>query len=306
MMFKDVAEKFKDKPALNDISYGQLLDMIEHYKFCREVQGSGDEIALEILSAAANNCSLSIPPLDRKDYVPVEDYIDRFGIYLYTSGSTTNIRRPIFLSEKFLLANFEQSVKIQSLNNNDIIYNVSSMNHTGGINIQVLPALLTGATVYIEHFDPRNFFKRLTETRATLTHLTPRMLDSLVNNIKPMPCHLRLLAAGSDCVKKQHVEYWLDNGIDFVVNYGLTEAGPWIINHRFTDHSELEIFDQGVPLGSTVCCDHQLIEQQLYLKGSNVSHDDWLPTGDCVEYRNGFYFYNGRISAGCQIINKRY
>lgn len=306
MKFKATVEKFKNKPALNDMTYKQLLDLVENYSLSYESHGTGSEIIIEILAAAAADKPLVILPMDKTDYVPVESYPEDFGIYLYTSGSTESQRHAVFLNEKFLLANCATAIELQELTDDDIVLNVCSMHHTGGINIQVLPALLIGATVYIENFDPRNFYQRLHDTRATVTHLTPRMLDVLSRIRNDKTSRLRLVAAGSDCVKRSHAEYWLDRKIDFIINYGLTEAGPWIINHRFTDKEQLTIFDRGIPLGSRVWCEYQINQHQLYLRGDNVASQDWLPTGDCVEKIDDFYFYNGRISAGCKVVEKRY
>jgi hypothetical protein len=133
------------------------------------------------------------------------------------------------------------------------------------------------------------------------------MIDSLskLKNVIKIG-KLRLVVAGSDCIKKHHAEYFLNKNVSFMINYGLTQAGPIIINHIFTSKKELTIFDQGVPLGSTIYCDYKLVNDELFLKGSCVSNQDWLQTDDCIFVKNGWFFYSGRVSAGCKIIEKNY
>lgn len=302
-LFDDVSTLVPDKKSINDLTYNDVKSLVKTTPYNYLCSSHGWQILIDILVAARHNQPLVIPPKDGIDYDLPAEPARGFGIYLYTSGSSTGKRKPIFLSEEMLLANSRTAVQQQHININDIVYNVCSMNHTGGLNVQVIPTLLIGGTVIVEEFDPFAFTRRLQETGATITHLVPRMLNSVRN---PQKHNLKLIAAGSDCIKKEHVAGWLDVGVPFMLNYGMTEAGPVIINHTFKDIEELAVFDRDVPLGSNITCDYRIDDSELFLMGNNISRDGWLATGDCVYQQDGWFFYRGRKSAGCTIIAKRY
>lgn len=302
-LFKDVATVYSYKNAINNISYKELFKITNTNPYALVSKHNDYNVLIDILVASKYNKPVIIPPKDGVDFELPENLSDSFGIYLYTSGSSTGKRKPIFLSENMLLANASVAIKCQALTPEDIVFNVCSMNHTGGLNVQVIPGILLGSTVIIENFEPFTFNKRLKETNATITHLVPRMMNALRTVDKN---NLRLMVAGSDCVSKQHIEFWLNKNIPFMLNYGMTEAGPVIINHIFTTQEELEVFEHGVPLGTLAHSDYMIQDSELSLFGNNICNEGWLLTGDCVEYKNGWFFYNGRKSAGCKIIAKRY
>ena len=51
---------------------------------------------------------------------------------------------------------------------------------------------------------------------------------------------------------------------------------------------------------------YKIIDNELCVKGDNVNVNDWLMTGDCVTQVGSWIYYNGRKSAGCTIVKKRY
>ena len=113
--------------------------------------------------------------------------------------------------------------------------------------------------------------KLLEENQITITHLVPIMNNMLITTKKnKIPETLRLIVSGSDCISKHHAEFWLKKNINFMINYGLTEAGPIIINHNFTDISQIDIFDQGTPLGTMCWSQYKILESELHLKGSMI------------------------------------
>lgn len=292
-----------NKLALNHFTFDELLSKVESEPYNLIAQHDDYRIIIDILVASKHNRPLVILPMDKKDYFIPSKIHDSFGLYLYTSGSTSGVRKPIFLSESMLLQNANNAISCQNITNNDVIFTVCSMHHTGGINVQLLPSLLIGCTNIVEDFNAFTFNRRLEETKATVTHLVPRMLNQLRTVSKN---NLRLVAAGSDCITKEHISKWLDVGVDFMVNYGLTEAGPVIINHTFKDLSELEIFDNGVPLGDNISCEYKIDDNELFLNGREVTIDGWLQTGDCMYIKDNWFFYRGRKSAGCKFVPKRY
>lgn len=302
----NIAKKFPNKLALNNLTYSQLIDKINHRKYIPVTNNIGTEIILDIFRASQVNKSITVLPLNPSN-IQQTDIIDEFNLILYSSGSTNLIRKPIILNSELLLSNALNAVVCQRLTENDRILTVCSLNHTGGLNAQTIPALLIGAHVILQPFDHKTFFNSLEQHKITVTHIIPKMTEVL-NKLKRKTSHrLRLITTGSDCVYKNHIQYWLQHSQSVVTNYGLTQAGPILINHQFTEDSNLSIFDKGIVLGDKIWCDYIIQENELIIKGSNVVTGlDWFHTDDCIELIDNWFIYKGRKSAGCKIIPKKY
>lgn len=295
--FKSIVEKYPLRPALNDLNYRELLELVE--------APSGGGVLVDILRAARLNRPCVVLPLNQDGILPATDLPDGFCLVLWSSGSSGGPRRPVVLTDRMLCSNADNAIGCNGITHQDVIYTVCSMRHTGGINAQSLPALLAGAHVVVEPFNAFAFFRRIGEIEATITHIVPRMMTALrgVDGV-PTPT-LRTVMCGSDCVQRWHVEFFTDRGCHFIINYGLTEAGPIIINHRFEPGDDLSIFNSGVPLGTVAWCETVFTGRQLGLIGDSVV-DGSLLTGDCVYLHGDWYIYRGRLSADCKIIPKAY
>ena len=304
--FCTAVKKYSDKLALNNISYRALYQMVVDRPYTPICSATDWTIILDILRAAYENKPIVILPKFRREEIDLIEPQGEFSIILYSSGSTGK-RKQITMSEKMIMANAENAMACQRLTYLDRILTVCSLNHTGGISTQSLAGLLCGAHVIVEQFNPFSFFRTLHDYDITVTHLIPAMIDSLSKvkfNIPPKS--LRLVMAGSDCVYIHHVEFWIQRDVNFIANYGLTEAGPIIINHEYHKGSDLSIFDQGVPLGTNEWCQTKIVDGVLWIKGRAVSTDDWFNTGDCVYCIDDWFVYRGRQSAGCKILPKAY
>jgi hypothetical protein len=303
--FKQTAEKYYNRPALNGMLYAELLELVESDDYVSVSDGNGVRVLIDILIASRHGASIVVPPLVQENYSVVEKD-DGFGLYLYSSGTTGGTRVPFKLTDKMIVSNAMNSIACHNMTFSDIIYTVCSMHHTGGINAQSIAGLLCGAHVIVESFDPRIYFKRLSEVGATITHLVPRMIDSLLKIKNTYPLRLEVVMCGSDCVRRQHVEYFTNMGVDFISNYGLTQAGPVLINHKFTSDSDLSVFDKpDVLLGTLAWCETMFIGTTMYVKGDAISGDEWLNTGDCIYKNNEWYMYRGRsINGVCQKVAK--
>lgn len=294
--FKATAEKYPLRLALNDLSYAELLMMVE----------SDDDngcVLTRILRAARRQQNIIVKPMNTND---IKQAKSRIGFYLvlWSSGST-GIREPVYITEDMILANAKNSIECNAITPEDIVYTVCSMSHTGGINAQSLPALLAGAHVITEEFNAFTFFRRINELGATITHVVPRMLPVLMRMEHKATPTLKTVMCGSDCIDVKYVEFFNSLGCDFIINYGLTEAGPVIISHRFKPNDDLTIFDHGVPLGTKTWANAVIIGPQLCLIGKSVI-DGSMVTDDCVYMRDDWFMYQGRVSAGCKIIPKAY
>jgi hypothetical protein len=305
--FAAACEKFLERPALNDLTYHELYDLVTTRPYVPVSTASDYTVILDILTAAYYDLPIVVlPKFGREDLQISNVESNEFCLYLFSSG-TTGPRKTLKLTDSMLEANADNAITAQSITHEDKIYTVCSLNHTGGINAQTIPGLLSGAHIITSSFNPFGFMKELNELGITLTHLIPIMIDSLIKvDSSIRPANLKLVVAGSDCVNKEHVSFWTDRGYEFMSNYGLTEAGPIIINHLFFPGSDMSIFEHGVPLGTMAWCDTGLIDGELILLGSCVSKEDWFYTGDCVTKQGPWYMYHGRKEAGCKILPKKY
>lgn len=308
MLFNIISEnskKYGNKPALNNWSWAELPEIIKNRAYLEVCNSSGVDILLDILKASSLNRPITVLPLDGNFLQP--NYDKKFLLTLYSSGSTTGVKKPKSLSESVILSNAKNSIAVHNLTNQDCVLTVCTMNHTGGINAQTIPALIAGSHVIISKFNPYKFWEEINLYNVTITHLTPRMIDSLIKFNKWETSMLRLVTCGSDCVKPEHVSCWTKHNIPLLINYGMTEAGPIIINHQFNPGDDLAIFDYGVPLGTQQWCDVKIIDDELWLRGDNViGGDTWFATDDVVCKRDKWLLYRGRKSADCKIIPKRY
>lgn len=304
--FLDTAKKYQAKLAINNLTYNDVVNLVNSREYRSVCYSTDYTVILDILKAASVNKPIVILPKFKRDEVVIPDLLDHFGIYLFSSGSTGK-RKPIFLSEEMILSNASNAIECQTIDEYDNILTVCSLNHTGGLNAQTIPGLLVGAHVIVEEFNAFNFFKKLQQHQITLTHLIPLHIDALVKvKNKTKLDHLRLVVAGSDCVYPAHIKFWLELDTEFMINYGMTEAGPIILNHTFNKNSDLSVYNYGVVLGNTAWCEYKIIDGELFLKGKSINTNDWLATGDCVQQQDDWLLYQGRKSAGCKIIPKQY
>ena len=305
--FEDSCKKFSQRLALNDLTYSQLYDIVTTRPYVSVSQATDHTVILDILTAAYHNLPIIVFPKYGRETLSFNSVeSEEFSLYLFSSGST-GPRKLLKLTDSMLVANAENAIDCQTITHEDKIYTVCSLNHTGGLNAQSIPGLLCGAHVITSTFNPFGFMRELDELEITLTHLIPIMIDSLIKVDSPiLPKQLKLVVAGSDCISKEHVLFWTDRGFEFMSNYGLTEAGPIIINHLYFPGSDLSMFEHGVPLGTMAWCDTGIIDNELILMGKCVSKDDWFYTGDCVKKQGPWYMYRGRKEAGCKILPKKY
>ena len=307
--FKDNVEKYASRMAVNNLTYRELLDAVLSHTYTQVCDKTDWTVILDVLKASMLNKPLVILPKFNRDQVTVPcDLKNQFEIVLFSSGSSSGTRKSIFITDEMLMGNAASAIDCQVLNYQDVILTVCSLNHTGGLNAQTLAGLMVGAHIIVEQFNAFNFLRLIRDNKVTVTHLIPIMIDALIKVDADVNLdNLRLVMAGSDCVSKEHVNYWLKKSVPFIINYGMTEAGPIIINHLFSPGDDLSIFSQGVPLGTQTWCDTAIDGNVLKLKGNSViTGNTWLDTGDCVVKKGNWFIYRGRQSAGCKIIPKHY
>jgi acyl-coenzyme A synthetase/AMP-(fatty) acid ligase len=302
---KQVAEKFPNKLAINEMTYSDLIEKSLSRKYNLVCDETGVDVLFDFINASYLKKPIIVLPKEGRELAIIPDVLpEGFNLILYSSGST-GVRKPIVIPERMLMANIKNVINSSNITANDRILTVCSMNHTAGLTCQTLGGLFTGSSIIIEPFNPFNILKFLDTHNITVTHVIPMMTDILMkNHDKPTLPNLRLVWIGSDCVSRNHVEFWIAPNRKVMTIYGLTEAGPPVIYHSFDYADDLSILDNGVIAGSVTCCDVEIVNDELLVRGDIVNVEGWSKTGDCFRYESGLYYYTGRVSAGGKIIPK--
>lgn len=305
--FVEIAKNNKDKPCVNEFTYGDFLDIVDKHNYELICSETDYKVLVHVFNAMKLNKPIVILPKTNRDNIELpENLPNEFCVVMYSSGSSGK-RKPIILPESMIYSNAQNAITAQNICKIDKILTVSSLCHTGGLNAQTIAGMLLGCHIIVEQFNAFSFYRIIKEKQITLTHLIPPMVDALIKvDSDTTDTPLRFVTCGSDCVYKHHVKYFIDKNILFMTNYGMTEAGPIIINKTYYPNDDLSINDNGVVLGDRQFVSYKIVDGELYLKGSAINTTDWLPTGDCVREDKGVLYYLGRKSHGCKIIPKQY
>jgi fatty-acyl-CoA synthase len=103
--------------------------------------------------------------------------------------------------------------------------------HVGGLCIQTLPALLSGATVLLHsRFVPDAAWRDLVNYRITLTLMVPAVMKAMIEHPAfgktPLP-DMKAIWAGSSVLPHDLVQAWHEQGVAVCNVYGATETGPF-------------------------------------------------------------------------------
>ena len=299
------AEKYPRKRSINHLSCLDLWKKVISHSSRGDIIYSSInsiDVVIDILSAELQKKPIVVSEnkIEAEKFVKSQfstNFLSEFSIILRTSGSTGEskfIRQPA----RMIYSNLLNAVKLQKLTKEDRILTVSSLFHAGGIHVQTLPGLYAGATVDIHKFTP----SVINKAPYTATHLIPRQAELLIKAFKQNKVNFksyRLIVCGSDVVSRKVVDFFIDRVDEFIVNYGMTEAGPIIINHSFKSKQELgkvySKLSRSHFLGTNCWCDYRIINNELYLFGENVCFDNFLRTGDKVRQIDDRFYFRGRV-----------
>ncbi|MCS6925527.1 MAG: long-chain fatty acid--CoA ligase [Candidatus Binatia bacterium] len=246
---------------------------------------------------------------------PAGSFTDPVAL-LYTSGTTGNPKGAI-LTQSNLVWNAHNAYAMHEMTSADVVLTTLPLFHTGGLNIQTVPALLAGASVYLQRkFDPDETLTAIATVRPTLTLLVPTQMQILLAH--PQWPHtdltsLRLVGTGSSLVPEVLIRGFAARGLSVVQVYGATETGPISIyltaayahskigsTGKPAPYCEVRIVDatgRDVPAG---------VQGEIWVRGPAVSPgywgepprgpEAWFATGD-VGHRDseGFYYIDDRI-----------
>ena len=147
----------------------------------------------------------------------------------YTSG-TTGQPKGAMHTQASMLANVAAALAVQGLSESDRVLSVLPMFHVGGLCIQTLPALLTGAVVRLHaRFDPGTWLDDVAHWRPSTSLLVPAVMRALIEHpgfAGADLSSLRFVNSGSSVVPLPLIEAFHARGVPVTQVYGSTESGP--------------------------------------------------------------------------------
>ena len=214
-----------------------------------------------------------------------------------TSSGTTGHPKQIFRTPENLEACNKVAIEVQMLTPKSKVYTCTRMTHAGGLLLQTLPAFTLGCDIKITSFNAFKFIKEFSE--YTHTFLPPQMCEAVMKTKSFADCNLKgkIVCMGSDIIPSEHIQEFVDKGATVIANWGMSEAGPNVINKAFTQ--EDYIFSQDGFMGDNFCCDTKIDKNgELHIKGNICVYDDWFATGDIVKQENNGYYFVQRVQHG--------
>ena len=150
-------------------------------------------------------------------------------LLIYTSGATGRPKGAV-LTHAAIEANAAFSRHLHGLTAADHVLTVLPLFHVGGLNIQTVPALLTGAAVTLHpRFDPAATLDALATDRPTLTVLVPATLQAILQHPAWPDADLsalRAITTGSTVVQPAVIAPFVARGVPVLQVYGSTETAP--------------------------------------------------------------------------------
>lgn len=230
-------------------------------------------------------------------------------LIVYTSG-TTGAPKGAVLTQRALLTNAANSVYAHALTQDDHVLTALPMFHVGGLNIQTLPALLSGAKVTLHpRFEPGAWLQDVAALRPTLGLLVPATMAAVIGHPQWMGTDLsslRLLNTGSMVVPVSLIAAFHARGVPVGQVYGSTETAP-IATALLREDAERKLGSAGKAVPH---CEVKLVDGEIWVRGPNVmrgywndpaataaalTRDGWFRTGDLARVdEEGFYWIMGR------------
>jgi fatty-acyl-CoA synthase len=223
--------------------------------------------------------------VNRADPVPPAGAFEQPVALLYTSG-TTGHPKGATLTQGNLVWNAHNSYAMHEMTSADVLLTTLPLFHTGGLNIQTVPALLAGATVHLHRkFDPDATLAAIASVRPTLTLLVPTQMQMLLEHphwSKTDLTSLRLVGTGSSVVPEALIRGFSARGLSVVQVYGATETGP-ISVYLTAEYAHSKIGSTGKP---APYCDVRIVDPtgaevpagvqgEIWARGPAVSPGYW-------------------------------
>jgi len=193
------------------------------------------------------------------------------AVLMYTSGSTGE-PKGVQQTHRNIGAVIDATIDVWKFSDSDHAVICTPFFHVGGMQLMVLPMLLSGASSYIlPRWQPEQWRQAILDTRATYTALVPTMVVDIANTFESDPVDLesiRVCAIGGSVLPTGPVARFIRvTGISTAVNiYGQTEQMGLAVCERPGEQALPQAL--GRPL-------EQIVQWKLTLPGS----DDEMPRG---------------------------
>lgn len=223
-------------------------------------------------------------------------------LLVYTSGTTGRPKGAV-LTQGAMLANAALSRDMHGLTAADHVLTVLPLFHVGGLNIQTVPALLTGARVTLHpRFDPGLVLRTLAGERPSLTVLVPATLQALAAHAGFASADLsslRAVTTGSTTVPEPVTRPFTARGVPVLQVYGATETAPIAIYSRVGEEGDhtgrpgpgveaIAVDDHGRPVGRGA-------PGEIWLRGPQLFGGYWRDAAASAEAMAGGWFHTGDI-----------
>ncbi len=221
-------------------------------------------------------------------------------LIVYTSGTTGRPKGAV-LDQRALFCNALNSTAMHDLTSADRVLTTIPLFHVGGLNIQTLPALHAGATVFLHRtFDVEAIFAAIARDRPTLMVLVPAQMQAMQAHPAWADCDLsclRMVTTGSTIVPHGLIEAFHVRGVPVVQVYGCTETAPIATYLRAEQayghvgsvglpalHSEVRVVDD---YGRDVAAGER---GEIWVRGNNVMREYWNdPEASAAAFSDGWF-----------------
>ncbi len=159
---------------------------------------------------------------------------------LYTSG-TTGVAKGAITTHGMNFWNAVNCIGVAALSPETVLLCIPPLFHAAGLNIYANPTFYAGGTVAVmRRFDAGEALRRLVDRELGVTHLygVPAHYQSMVAHADFATAdfsHLSGAFVGAAPVPVPLLETWRSKGVVLRQNYGMTEAGPLVLNLEAAD-----------------------------------------------------------------------
>lgn len=231
------------------------------------------------------------------------------GVTILTSGSSGEPKEVYQPSSK-INADAKFAIDVQGINVTSSVYTCLNPVRAGGLFAQTIPALLVGADVDLDKFNPYEYVR--VANKYTHTHLTPKQAKAvmLTKGFRDLDLTGKTFLIGSEPVTYDIIEAFINRGAKVITIWGMTEIGVNAIMEVFNSIEDVNRMKEITPKNSTILgsifnCNWRIIDSCLWVCGDICVYDGWFNTNDTVIEKDGYLFYTGRSNAIVDFANPK-
>ena len=241
-----------------------------------------------------------------------KDTLKGSGLIIKTSGTSGKAKYTL-ISPNMIYQNAKNVKTIIGLSPKQMVIVTSSFRHTSGWNALLLPAVIFNLNIVLEvKFNVFSSVRLMNELKNNIIHLSPIQAELLTKTKtwKDHSLQTEKVIIGTSHVSARIILSFLKSNINVVKNFGLTEAGPYILYKKFecgdtvmsSDLYEMGSFPDNVSSRFVKRNDFPMYSE-LFLKGPVIfggylgretPASDWFATGDLFRVEKEGVYYSCR------------